>query len=284
MIQLIVTGKMEEKAFADALKRAFPDISFLRPLHFDGFTSADVSKMPPYRSSGPHRQIDKLANTLLAAVDPGRRGTPADMAIVIDDLELENSHHPEVVAKCFRKAVGECVKNRWPNQQRRQSCFEKVRERCSFHLLVPMAEAYFFGESDALIRAGAIKCSAICGKNADVEAFLVSNDKDYLTVAKGEKYWAIDAEKRKRHPKRYLEYLCDPEGNKPRKNRYRETHGGARALEELDWNPVLHNREHVKFLRSLFEDISDRFALPNPYPGECASVTERIGGTILRNI
>ncbi len=266
-VQLIVTGKMEEKCLSVALKRAFPHISFPPPQYVDGFTSADVSKTPLFKPSGPFRNIDKIAGALVAAVDPGRCGTPADMAIAVDDLELENLHQPDIVAEYFRQAVIECVKSRWTSQERQKTCFRKVRENCSFHLFVPMTEAYFFGETDALKRAGAERSSMVSGMNMDVEDFRVTNDSDYLKAVKGDFYWAIDTNKRDRHPKHYLQYLCDPECKAEKNERYRETKGGVEALKKLNWNSVLKNSQYVKFLRSLFDDISDRFGFENPYRG-----------------
>ncbi len=283
-VKLIVTGEMEKKALANALNKVFPTISFETKFddEFAGFTSSNVLQAPT--SSGFQRNIDKFASELVAAVDPGRRGIPADMAIAIDDLELENINHEKAVAECFREAVIRCVENRWPSRKRQGVCFQKVRERCSFHLFVPMTEAYFFGETNALKRAGAERNSMVSGKGMDVENFRVTNDPDYLNAVKGEFYWAIDPNKRNRHPKHYLQYLCDPEGSKARKTCYRETKGGVRALQTLDWNSVLKNSQYVMFLRSLFEDISDKFGLKNSYPGECSPITRFGKDSVLRNI
>ncbi|KHD05746.1 hypothetical protein PN36_22570 [Candidatus Thiomargarita nelsonii] len=121
----------------------------------------------------------------------------------------------------------------------------------------------------------------------DVEDFLVTNDTNYLTAPKGTSFWAKNPDDRARHPKRYLDYLCCSDVNKNRKARYRETHGGVNALKTLDWDLVFSgNPNHVKYLRSLIDDISWRFNLPNPYLGRCAPVTAYKGGkdNILRNI
>ncbi len=279
-VQLIVTGKMEENGLATALKNAFPELSFPQAQRLDGFTSVRIRQGLIKTPAGILRQVDKLSNALIAAVDPGRTGKPADMAIAIDDLELENIHQADVVVSYFKDAVEKCVRNRWQKQDRQEKCFQKVRGRCSFHLLVPMAEAYFFGEPDAIRRAGAKKKSMVSGKYLDVEEFLVSNDADYLK-ASSDKYWAKD--QRERHPKCYLQYLCDPSGTEKRKNRYRETHGGVNALKTLNWGMVLRNRGYVKFIRSLFDDISDRFGLSNPYPGNCDPITSNGKNSVLRN-
>jgi hypothetical protein len=283
-VQLIVTGEMEKIALAKALEQGFPDLSFLETQKFDGFTSVTV-KENIFKPENIKSNVDKLADALVAAVDPGRTGIPADMAIVIEDSELENSHQADVIIECFRKAVKQCVCERWSNRARQEQCFRKIRERCSFHLFVPMTEAYFFGEPEALKRAGAERDSTVSGVNMNVEEFLVSDDADYLNAPLKSIYWAIDSENRKRHPKHYLQYLCDPAGTKKRKERYRETHGGVRALETIDWNAVLKNQEYVTFLRALFADISARFPdLRNSYSGNCHPLTDYAGGTILRNI
>jgi hypothetical protein len=291
-IQLIVTGEMEEKALPTALSQAFPELSFnlktdIRTRHFNGITS---TRMPQHWI--PNSPVSKLAyilaSKLVDAVDPGRNGTPvADMAIVIDDLELANRHQPTIVVQYFRSAVIEYVNTRWSNYQKQQSCFNKVRNNCSFHLFVPMTEAYFFGEPNALIRAGATQKSTVSGKNIDVENFEVTHDTNYLAAPKGTSFWAENPQERPLHPKRYLDYLCCQDLNKNKKKRYRETYGGVNALKTLDWESVFSgNPSDVKYLRSLFEDISWRFNLPNPYFGECAPVTAYKTGRdkILRNI
>jgi hypothetical protein len=75
------------------------------------------------------------------------------MVIVIDDLEIANFHQPELVTSGFHDAVDWYIQNyNWASQRTKQSRIERLRECCSFHLLVPMVEAYFFGEvPDALI-------------------------------------------------------------------------------------------------------------------------------------
>ncbi len=45
IVQLIVTGDMEKKSLAKALKRAFPELSFPPPICLPGFTSADIKNI-----------------------------------------------------------------------------------------------------------------------------------------------------------------------------------------------------------------------------------------------
>jgi len=276
---------VEEVALGAALKKAFPNLLFHRPLRLDGFTSAKIDRRPVKTPASVPQNVDKLANAMIAAVDPGRKGTPADMAIAIDDLELDNMDRPSAVADYFRQSVSRCVKNRWPSQKRQEKCLDIVRERCSFHLFVPMVEAYFFGDPAAPVRAGNLIPSKVSGKAIDVEQFIVANDSDYLKMPEGSVYWAIDSAKRPRHPKHYLEYLCDPKGDLGKKKGYRETRNGKKALKDIDWNSVFRNAHYVKFLRSLFEDISRRFDCRNPFEGDCADHTRYDGnGVVLRNL
>lgn len=95
---------------------------------------------------------------LVAAIEPGQKGRPADFACVIEDLELKNDHQPSLVIQIFREAVRRYLDTYpWPTARSRNEAFTRVRERCSFHLLRPMTEAYFFGEPAALRRAGALQ-------------------------------------------------------------------------------------------------------------------------------
>src|SRR5689334_20565086 len=94
-----------------------------------------------------------------------------------------------------------------------------VRERCSFHLLSPMIEVYFFGEPAALTRAGARRAAKLDPAERDLEDF-ATDDPDFLSPADGKHpVWATA--NRARHPKSYLRFLCDPTGANPRA--YRET-------------------------------------------------------------
>ncbi|KHD07911.1 hypothetical protein PN36_17345 [Candidatus Thiomargarita nelsonii] len=285
-IQLIVTGDLEKLALALNRVTVFTqaNINFIKPQYkMESFTSGDVSKIPPkpQRKDG---NIDKLAAALVAEINLSQ---PPDMVIVIDDLEIANFHQPELVASGFHDAVDWYIQNyNWASQRTRQTRIERLRERCSFHLLVPMVEAYFFGEvPDALNRAGAVLQSSVSGM--DVENFAVKNDHDYLKAPKGTSFWAKNPNDRVQHPKRYLDYLCCSDVNLNRASRYRETKGGVKALEKINWDSILlDNSPYLAYLRSLFDDISNRFNLTNPYPGVCAPVTDCGTGisNILRNI
>jgi len=277
-IQLIVTGDMEKLALHKSLAKPFPNLEFLEPVQSQGFTSADInqifSKVP--NNTGEDREVDELVTALFNEIECRKS---ADMVIVIDDLETVNLDHSDLVVKYFRDAVNTYIDFHRPTQR----ILNRLREDCSFHLFVPMAEAYFFGEEPlALRRAGATLTSTVSGQNMDVEDFGVTNEVNYLTAPKGTSYWSSNPNDRKRHPKRYLDYLCSPQLSK-NKAHYKETRGGVAALESLNWNSILSsNPNQVKYLRSLFDDISCQFGLPNPC--ECAFITDCKQGSVLRNI
>ncbi|MEN8218589.1 MAG: hypothetical protein ABFS56_19920 [Pseudomonadota bacterium] len=276
-LQFIVTGKLEF-ALPKALERFFPTLDFLPPIWSQGFTSVKIDEQIKRKMAEQMRDVDKLANALVTTAGQKKA---ADMIIVVDDLEIINLSHPEKVVECFREAV----ENQMQDHKSTQRIRKKLQNDCSFHLLVPMIEAYFFGDKmehgnpAALNKAGAILKSTVSGNNMDVEAFQViehtEQGVDYLT-ATGTSNWAKTLENRDKHPKKYLDYLCCPETDKKtaRKHRYRETKGGVEALKILDWNTVLSSKQNdVKFLRALFHDIAWKFDLPIPDTGQCASNT-----------
>ncbi|MCK5522630.1 MAG: hypothetical protein KAI83_05790 [Thiomargarita sp.] len=288
-IQFIVTGKLEE-TLPEALARFFPTLDFLPAKWFQGFTSVKIDEQIK-RKTEHKRDVDKLANALVATAEKKKA---ADMIIVVDDLEIINLYHPEKVVECFREAV----ENQMQVHKSTQRVRKKLQNDCSFHLLVPMIEAYFFGDKmdhgnpAALNKAGAILKSTVSGKNLNVEDFKViehiHQGVDYLT-ATGTSNWAKTLENRDKHPKKYLDYLCCPETDKKtaRKHRYRETKGGVEALKILDWNTVLSSKQnYVKFLRALIHDIAWKFDLPIDDTGQCASFTEYTDkpNRVLRNI
>lgn len=215
-----------------------------------------------------------------------RQGLP-DLVVGIDDLELANIDQPHVVTAWLRKALQQYVAQRFSAQEA-VNVREALRKRCSFHLLVPLAEAYFFGEPAALTRAGVRTGIPVHRLGNDVEKF-ETNDPEFLPLVQvrnakkaeeGFSWWRED-----RHPKRYLEFLVERSGGL-----YVETQGGARALEELDWPKMGADQTSLQFARALFEDLSLALDIQNPlgwgtlsgctYPG----TTVRPENLILRNI
>jgi hypothetical protein len=265
------------------LKRIFPEADF-EPLQLDGFTSSELPPDPPAFDPARPSLVDKLAAALVSAVDPGRSGVPADLAFLVDDLELFNARVPERAVHHVRVAVERHIEARWDSADRRRRSANLVRERCSFHLLSPMVEAYFFGEPAALERAGAKRVAQVDPILRDIEDF-VTEDPDFLAPPSGKHpVWATA--QRARHPKRYLQFLCDPQGGNPRA--YRETKGGHDALCSLDWRAVLGPPSHVRFARALLADLAealDRLEDPAPFPGAPHELTSRSHrDNVLRNI
>lgn len=254
-VVLIPTGQLEHAALGPALLRLFPgNVFHTRPQYrsHDGFTSVDVSHLASGKAS--RAKIDQLARELVASVVPGQPYKPADFAYVIEDLELINDHQPDVVVQVFRDAVMRHIESNWPSLNTRQRVYAAVRDRCSFHLFRPMTEAYFFGESAALQRAGVAPPQAPQLVHSDWEQFL-SSDTAYLGLPAGSDR-VVDMPERQRHPKSYLHYLCDPT-LADKKCRYKETKGGVAALRALDWPQVLTPAPHCPFLHALLDDLAE---------------------------
>ena len=140
-----------------------------------------------------------------------------------------------------------------------------------------------------LKRAGAKRASLLDASAADVETSFEVNELDFLAAPDRPRKgtlppWATAD--RARHPKRYLQFLCDPTGKEARA--YVETAGGRAALRELDWPAVLAPPEHVRFMRSLIHDLADALgedAVAQRYAGATHPLTwppQRNG--LLRNI
>jgi hypothetical protein len=142
-----------------------------------------------------------------------------------------------------------------------------------------MAEAYFFGEPAALGRAKATRAHRFDPGARDLEDFEV-DDPDYLAPAPAGAPW--NTTPRHRHPKHYVQFLCDPTGTQPRA--YRETHEGLAALAQLDWPAVLQHEQYGAFARALIDDLADALDVSTPCPGLCAPLTARKGDGLLRNI
>jgi hypothetical protein len=281
-VALIVTGELEKKSLHLSLGRLFPEAEF-EVLHLDGFTSCELPEEPEFEEGRPSL-VEKLADALISAVDPGRSGTPVDLAFLVDDLELHNVATPERAVRHLREAIPRRLEAHWSNADRRRRSAGLVRERCSFHLLSPMIEAYFFGEPAALVRAGAKRRAAFDPLSGDVEHFL-TDDPDFLAPLDGKHpIWAKPD--RARHPKCYVRFLCDPDGGSPRA--YRETKEGHEALRSLDWRGVLGPEAHARFARSLLVDLADglgRSEAAALFPGDRHALTARNArDNVLRNL
>ncbi|HSO00140.1 MAG TPA: hypothetical protein VLS89_17730, partial [Candidatus Nanopelagicales bacterium] len=178
-VALLVTGKAEE-ALHQSLKRLFPEAEFIMLPRRDGFTSAALPPAPVLHTLGKAPRptnIERLAAALVAEVEPGRRDQkPPDLVVLIDDLELVNEAWPERAIEHVRAAVrAHLERHPWPSAAARERAYERVCERCSFHVLAPMVEAYFYAEPAALTRAGARRPSLVDAAASDVERFVVDD-------------------------------------------------------------------------------------------------------------
>ncbi|KFA87480.1 hypothetical protein [Archangium violaceum] len=264
--------------------RVFPGTRFELLERVESFPSADVREMP--ESVVPGTTLDKFAASLVAAVEE----EPPDLVVALDDLELINAPHPERVADRVRHAVrAHLARHSWTSEATRDKVTRRVRERCSFHLLAPMVESYFYAEPEALVRAGASRPSRVDAAAIDLEVF-VTDDPEYLghdfvphQQSPKRKSWAIPLPERAQHPKHYLRFLCDPAN--PYTDRYVETKGGAAALRELDWSRVFAHGERARFARALFEDLALGLGVSPPFPGKGHPATSDFkNARVLRNL
>ncbi|MCK8499270.1 hypothetical protein [Myxococcus fulvus] len=278
---ILTTGECEHLSLGRSLKRYFPSAEFVA-LKRDSFTSTRIPiTPPPPRPRGLSSVVDRFAQMMIASTDPGRDGVAPDLVLAVEDVELVNLDQIGAVTGLLRDAIKRHLDTHtWSSMRRKDQTAERLRGHCSFHLLCPMVEAYFFGESQALVRAGARRASTVDPAARDVEDFL-TDDTSFLAVPDGKNYWAKTD--RKKHPKRYLQYLVEPEGTNEQP--YRETEGGARALGDLDWARVLTNPNHTSLARSLFADLADALDVDNPFPGPCHPLTSRPDiHRVLRNL
>ena len=133
-------------------------------------------------------------------------------------------------------------------------------------MLKPMPEAYFFGDANALIAARVSpETSPKLVHPSDVEQF-ETNDPAYLPSChtenetkqqEGKSWWRQEC-----HPKEYIIHLARQNGKF-----YDETNHGKQALLTIDWKKVPKYPTDTPIIRSLFEDISHWFGMPNPIPG-----------------
>jgi hypothetical protein len=202
--------------------------------------------------------LDKFALKLIERVDE-----LGDALIIgVDHLELHSA--PQRATDVLRSAIARGLATLESSLARHERLRTAVAERCSFHLLVPMVEAYFFGEPEALTRAGAVHTSRFNPQTQDVEAFVVEHPP----------FPEADA----RHPKRYLKFLSD--------GGYRETKHGVAALKDLSWPTVLATPTFTQSARALIDDIADFFQLDGPngqlHPETARSTPRR--DRVLRNL
>lgn len=161
-VKLVVTGDVEKLALKKSLERYFQETSsgarveFLPPRKVHGITTYPLKPLPPDEESSIPRDVEAMARAVVAEVCEGADGKPADLVVAIDDLEIANHFEPHRVTSWVRRGMEREIARRsqvagWGFAEKLR---RRVRERCSFHLLVPMIEAYFFAEEAALQRIG----------------------------------------------------------------------------------------------------------------------------------
>lgn len=320
LVRVIPTGRAELLGLKQCLERLFPKHTFDivkwrndendRPVPFPGFTSARLGT-PPVVGTNLGRLIEQLASD----VYPGRLGKAADLAVLIDDLELENDDQPEIVVRAVRAAIEQHLqkleKDRGLEMARRVK--DALREKASFHLAAPMIEAWFFADSAVLPLAGvpADRLPPCLRAEIDFERFEVddasfSADDGALCAALEKRNqkcghrksaaapWIlksradVPAYVRERHPKAYLSWLCRDFGHE-RCSTYRESEHGARALAAIDFGRVLAQQAFCRFARALVQDLADVLGAPSVSigPGEEHPLVSRFAprqAPLLRNL
>ena len=308
-VAVLPTGRMELEAVPPALAALFPAHDFYpvplrlgEPVPFDSFTSGRA--LVP---GGRNGNVDKIVGQMASELVDGRRGRggpAADLVLVLDDLETPNKHQAEVVVQVFRDATVRHLRDlRLTDPGRADRVADALRWRASFHLAVPMIEAWLFADPNGPGNAGvrADRLPPNWEKSRDPEDFL-THDPAYLAddcractawralpphkVKDHKPAWRT--EHRELHPKAFLAWLCrDPAEKKC--SQYQETHEGVAALRSLDWTAALSAQQHCTYLRALVQDLAAGLDTTPAFPalGTAAALTshlQRRAAPVLRNI
>jgi len=260
-IKLIVTGDMEKLSLHESLRRLFPsecdgrEVVWEQPRKMQCTTSYRLRE-----EQKPSQPMLELVKAMLAEAGIGRTGQPADLVVAIDDVELGNLDREHVIAQHVRAAAESLLSQHSSSVEDRYR--RLLRERCSFHLFRPMVESYLFGDPGALTASGVPDgTQSLLAHTTDVEQF-ETVDPAWLPTCHAENqrqqiknpWW-----RHERHPKRYLEHLAQRG-----QALYEETRQGRDALAGLEWIQIPKVAEDMPLARSLFEDLADRFQVPNP--------------------
>jgi len=250
----------------------------------------------------PEAARDLVARAAQEALGDRRR-TAADLVVVLDDLELANLARPEVVTRVFRQAVVRHLADDHVQGPIRTRTAQVLRERVSFHLIVPMVEAWLFADRNALAVAGVQAASQVFTE-PDLEAFC-TNDVRYMGATETEcPGWAskrhrkyrpkwLGTAMRERHPKGYIQWLCR-DGAAKNCTTYNESKSGGEALGGLMWNEVLGRPgSPFGYLRARLADLSVTLGPPaidvrideDPsLPVAATSISGRRRDNVLRNL
>lgn len=281
-VALLPTGRTEWHGLPGALRSLFP----ADPSHefyvvptgeeirsnpdgfpYPGFTSTMLQER--HEVSPPEAARELVGRAAQEAL--GDRGVrPADLVVVLDDLEVVNAGQAERVCRVFGSAVKLHLASLGAGRVEARTR-AALRERVSFHLLVPMVEAIFFADPGALRTAGVPEgAEVVFVADHDPEVFQTA-DPDYLgeTAAACPCWSQLKPHRQKklrpkwlgtgreRHPKGYLQWLCR-DGAAPNCTRYNETTNGGQALAGIAWASLLERpAEHLQYVRSLVADLED---------------------------
>lgn len=270
-IKLIVTGDMEAKSLAMSLQSQFPSQKNGDMVIWERARKLNCTTSHPLRreSDKPSQPMLSLARAMIREVIDGKQGTPADLVIVIDDVELGNLGQEDVIAKHFCLAVEAELEELKLSATTLDRYKGIIRERCSFHVLKPMAEAYFFSDIQ-ILKAMGVTDNPLLRHATNVEDFEIT-DSTWLpechlqnqTQAKNDREWW----RHEMHPKHYINHLITRSGS----SGYDETMQGAQALQALNWKNVPKIETDSLFIRALFEDLADWFEIRSPIVGNTAS-------------
>ncbi|WP_437306241.1 hypothetical protein [Sorangium sp. So ce388] len=315
-VAVIPTGVMELRGLADALKQLFPGHEFCsvpRVPGRPGWEAEPFDQSNTYRVSAASLDeglktnrttlVQNLAGTVFP---PGPKA--ADLALVLDDLELFNLDQPQVVIEAVRSTVRAHVKKQEPEIARELA--QCLRARASYHLAVPMTESWIFADPQGPANSGVSTADTVRLKPGIDPEHFETDDADYVadTGAGCAKLldrnlrrresrkapWVLAPQPypwftRERHPKAYLQWLLrDPGENSC--TRWKEGKQGADSLRKLDWSAVLSNPSHCTWLRAMIDDLADGLGEPFPVPGvdaPCAQLTRRKrhdASAVLRNL
>ncbi|MGK3970063.1 hypothetical protein WMF38_31215 [Sorangium sp. So ce118] len=313
---VIPTGVMELRGLAGALKQLFPGHDFYsvpRVLGRPGRDAEPFDQSNTYRVSpasleeGLKTNRTTLVQILAGSVfPPGPKA--ADLALVLDDLELFNLDQPQVVIEAVRSTVRAHVKRQEPEIARELG--QCLRARASYHLAVPMTESWLFADPQGPANSGVSVAATVRLKPGIDPEHFETDDADYSADTGASCAQLLDRNRRRhesrkapwvlapqpypwctreRHPKAYLQWLLrDPHENAC--TRWKEGKQGADSLKKLDWSAALSTPHHCTWLRALVDDLADGLGEPFPVPGAdspCAQLTERKrrdANAVLRNL
>lgn len=288
-IKLIVTGDMERRALTTSLACQFPKVTMAgEPVDWLQPSKVNEATSSRWEAGKLTKGALTLANHLVSEVWTGSRADaePADLVLVVCDLEGHNRDQPQVVLSNLRLAVEQEIQSWALTSTAEARLRAQLQEKGGVHLLCPMVEAYFFGGEDSALRAFGIDPAVRrhladpdperfeCRDPAWLPKCVLENEKRQALI-RPEPWWREAC-----HPKHYLEHLMPS---------YDEVRNGAPVLGALDWPRVPTRPDTLAFARALFEDLADFFGVASPLgPGVASPLTcpppRARGGLLLRNL